>query len=117
MPKRWLCWIGAAVCSFGILQSGRAEERQRSFASADEAANALVTALRRQNEADWRAILGPEAEHVIELKGPAADQRQIQDFLALYDEKHATDEEVRGRAELNVGANDWPFSVPICAFW
>jgi hypothetical protein len=113
MPKRWLCWIGVAVCSLGILQSGRAEERQRSFASADEAANALVTALRGQDEVDWRAILGPEADHVIEFKGPDADQRQIQEFLALYDEKHATDEKVRGRAELNVGPDDWPFPIPI----
>jgi hypothetical protein len=113
MSNRWLCWIAAAICSVGILQSGRAEERQRSFASADQAANALVTALRERNEADWRAILGLEADHVIELRGPDADQRQIQDFLALYGEKHAIDEKVRGRAELNVGPNDWPLPIPI----
>src|SRR5689334_13178868 len=113
MPKRWLFWIGVAVCSLGMLQSARTEDRQRSFASADEAANALVTALREQNEADWRAILGPDADRVIELKGPDADQRQIQDFLALYDEKHAIDQKVRGRAELNVGPDDWPLPIPI----
>jgi Protein of unknown function (DUF2950) len=113
MPKRWLCWIGIAVCSLGILQLARAEDRQRSFASADEATNALVTALREHSEADWLAILGPEADHLIKLKGPDADQRQIQDFLALYDEKHAIARKERGCAELNVGPDDWPLPIPI----
>jgi len=113
MPKGSLWRLGVAVCLLGILQSARAEELQRSFASADEAASALVTALREQNEADWRAILGPDADRVIELKGSDADQRQIQDFLALYDEKHAVDQKVRGRAELNVGRDDWPLPIPI----
>jgi hypothetical protein len=113
MPKWWLCWIGVAVCSLGIVQSGRAEERQRSFASADEAANALVTALRRQDEAGWRAILGPAADHVIDLRGPYADQEQIVEFLALYDGKHAIDQKEAGRAELDVGPDDWPLPIPI----
>jgi len=113
MPKWWLCWIGVAVCSLGIVQSGRAEERQRSFASADEAANALVTALRRQDEAGWRAILGPAADRVIDLRGPYADQEQIVEFLALYDEKHVIDQKEAGRAELDVGPDDWPLPIPI----
>jgi hypothetical protein len=91
----------------------RAEDRQRSLASADEVANALVAALREHSEADWRAIHGPDADRVIELKGPDADQRQIRDFLALYDEKHAIDRKARGLAELNVDADDWPLPIPI----
>jgi len=113
MLKRWICWIGVAVCWLGALQTAPAEERQRSFTSADEAASALVTALREHNEADWRAILGPESDHVIDLKGPHADQQQLQDFLALYDEKHSIDRKVPGRAELNIGPDDWPLPIPI----
>ncbi len=45
--------IGAAVCWLVSLHSTGAEEYQRGFASADEAVNALVTALREHNEADW----------------------------------------------------------------
>jgi hypothetical protein len=77
MPKKWLCGIGIAVCWLGSLDAARAEEYQRGFASADEAVNALVIALREHNEANWRAILGPEADRLINLKGPSADQQQL----------------------------------------
>jgi hypothetical protein len=113
MPNRWLCWIGVAVCSLWFLQPARAEERQRSFASADEAATALVTALRQHDEADWRAILGPDADRVIGLEGASADQQQLREFLALYDKKHAIDRKVPGRAELDVGPDNWPLPIPI----
>jgi hypothetical protein len=47
------------------------------------------------------------------LKGLSADRQQLDEFLALYDEKHAIDQKVRGRAELYVGAKDWPLPIPI----
>jgi Protein of unknown function (DUF2950) len=96
MPKKWQCLIGIAICWLGGLQTACAEERQRSFASAHEAASAFVAALREHNEADWRAILGPEADRIVDLKPTDDDQRQIQDFLALYDEKHAIDQSGAG---------------------
>jgi hypothetical protein len=113
MPKRWLCGIGIAVCWLGSLDAARAEEYQRGFASADEAVNALVIALREHNEANWRAILGPEADRLINLKAPSADQQQREEFLALYDEKHAIDQKMPGRAELHVGPKEWPLPIPI----
>ena len=63
MQKSWLCLLWIIVCWLGIVEPARADEHrdQRNFASADEAANALVTALRKPDEADWHNILGPEA--------------------------------------------------------
>ena len=115
MQKSWLCLLWIAVCWLGIVEPTRADEhrRQRNFASADEAANALVAALRIQNEADWRNILGPEAERVLEASGSHADQEQVQQFISLYDEKHTIEEKVPGRAELVVGPDDWPLPIPI----
>ena len=111
----WRRTLWIAVCWFGIAQAAHAEapSSQRSFGSADEAAHALVTALREQNEAAWRAILGPKADRVIDLRAPYADQEQIVEFLALYDEKHAIDQKEARRAELHVGRNDWPLPIPI----
>ena len=69
VPKSWLCSILAAILWIGIAQAAptNAPEPQRSFASAEDAAKAFVAALRDNNKTDLRAILGPEADRVVEL--------------------------------------------------
>ena len=42
-----------------------------------------------------------------------ADRELHQRFVALYDEKHTIDQKSDGRAELDVGANDWPMPIPL----
>ena len=115
VPKSWLCSILAAILWIGIAQAAptNAPEPQRSFASAEDAAKAFVAALRDNNKTDLRAILGPEADRVVDSGDRYADQELHQRFVALYEEKHAIDEKVPGRAELNVGANDWPLPIPL----
>ena len=114
-PKSWLRAILAAILWTGIVQAApiNAPEPQRSFASAEDAAKAFVAALRDNNKTDLRAILGPEADRVVDSGDRYADQELHQRFVALYEEKHAIDEKVPGRAELNVGANDWPLPIPL----
>jgi len=61
------------------------------FASPEEAVAAFVAALRDGNEADLRAILGPEGDRVIDSGDRYADRELRERFVALYDEKHAID--------------------------
>ena len=113
--KTWPCSILAATLWLAVAQAApaNAPETQRSFASAEEAVSAFVTALRDHQEADLRAILGPEGDRVID-SGDRYDDRELhQRFVALYDEKHMIDEERPGRAELDVGPNDWPMPIPL----
>ena len=114
-PKSWLCSILAAILWTGIAQAApaNAPEPQRSFASAEDAAKAFVAALRDNKKADLRAMLGPEADRVINSGDWYGDQELHQHFVALYEEKHTIDEKVPGRAELNVGPNDWPLPIPL----
>jgi hypothetical protein len=113
MPKNWLCAMVAMGAWLGTAQAAPANvpEPQRSFASAEDAANALVAALRDNREADLRAILGPEADRVITSGDKHADQEHRERFVALFDEKHAIAEKEPGRAELNVGPDDWPLPI------
>ncbi len=74
---------------------------------------AFVAALRDGKEADLRAILGPEGDRVIDSGDRYADRELRQRFVALYNEKHAIDPKGPGRAELDVGANDWPMPIPL----
>jgi hypothetical protein len=86
---------------------------QRDFASAEEAATALVAALRDQKEADLRAILGPDADRLIDTGDPYNDREIQQRFVALFDQKHAIGQPSPGQAELDVGPDDWPLPIPI----
>nr|WP_294556330.1 DUF2950 domain-containing protein [uncultured Rhodopila sp.] len=88
---------------------------QRSFASAEDAVNAFVTALRNHREADLHAILGPEADRVLDSGDSYADDELHERFLALYDAKHSIEQKAPGQAELDAGPDDWPFPIPLIA--
>ena len=113
--KTWPCVILAAILWFTVAQAApaTAPEPQRNFASAEEAVSALVAALRDDKEADLRAILGPEGDRVIDSGDRYADRELHQRFVALYDEKHTIDQTSPGRAEVDVGPNDWPMPIPL----
>ena len=115
LPKSWLRQILAAVLCVGGAQAAppNAVQPQRSFATAEEAASAFVTALRDHNEAKLLDILGPDGDRVINSGDHYADSELHQRFLALYDEKHTIDQKEPGRAELDVGPNDWPMPIPL----
>jgi DUF2950 family protein len=116
MPRSWsyvilamaLLWLGAAQAP-----SVNAPRPQRSFASPEEAVAAFVAALRDHKEADLRAILGPDADRVLDSGDKYADRELHQRFVALYDEKHAINQKSPGRAELDVGPDDWPMPIPL----
>lgn len=106
--------VTVALC-FGTAAAmpASAAEPQRSFTSPEEAASALVDALRTHQETDLRAILGPDADRVINSGDRYADQELHQRFVALYDLKHGIDRTAPGQAELEVGADDWPLPIPL----
>jgi len=116
MPRSWsypilalaVLWLGAAQAP-----PASAPQPQRSFASPEEAVAAFVAALRDHNAADLHAILGPEGDRALDSGDKYADQELHNRFIALYDEKHTIDLKGPGRAELDVGPNDWPLPIPL----
>jgi hypothetical protein len=103
-----MLWLGVAQAA-----PANAPEPQRGFASPEEAVTAFVAAVRDHNEAELRAMLGPESERVIDSGDRYADRELHDRFVALYDEKHAIDLKGPARAELDVGPNDWPLPIPL----
>lgn len=114
-PKGWPLPILAALLSLTIAHRAPANlpEPQRSFASAQDAVAAFVTALRDNRQADLKAILGPEAGRVLASGDRYADRGLQRRFVALYDEKHTIEQKAPGHAELDVGPNDWPLPIPL----
>jgi hypothetical protein len=115
MPRSWLYTTLATALSVGIAQAPLSDPPapQRSFASAEDAVNAFVTALRNHREADLRAILGSEADRVLDSGDLYADEELHQRFLALYDAKHSIEQKGPGQAELDAGPDDWPLPIPL----
>jgi hypothetical protein len=125
MPAKRLCatlaaclWLG--ITPVALLQAASAPATpaetpapQRSFASAEDAVNAFIAALRDHREADLRAILGPHADRAIDSGDRYADRELQARFLALYDQKHAIRQAGPGQAELDAGPDDWPLPIPL----
>src|SRR5687768_11148526 len=91
------------------------EKKGRSFASAQEAANALIEAAEKYDEAALTAILGPNSYDIIHTGEPARDREVAQKFAEQARIKTSVKLQPKNprRAILEIGEDNWPFAVPI----
>ena len=88
---------------------------QKTFATAQEAANALVSAAETFDRAALKEILGPDADYLIAPGEPAQDREVALQFAAKAREKLSVvmDANTSSRATVVVGDLDWPLAIPI----
>jgi hypothetical protein len=88
---------------------------QKTFASAQQAADALVAAANDFNQNALVEIFGPSAENLVFSGEPVQDREHAEAFAAKAKEKTAVslDSKTGSRAFVVVGADEWPFPVPI----
>jgi hypothetical protein len=127
-----LLWIGGAVgwtclCApvFSVAQQPSAKEAPaataaavagpRSFDTPQQAADNLIDAAGKFDEAALIQIFGPGGEDVVFSGELAQDRKHAADFAAEAREKKSVsvDPKTGNRAFLLVGNEDWPFPVPI----
>jgi Protein of unknown function (DUF2950) len=87
--------------------------KQRVFRSPASAAAALVDAARSDDLKQMTAILGPGGEDVVSSGDPVADNNGREDFTKRYDQMHRLSYDDQGHVILYVGADNWPFPIPI----
>lgn len=87
----------------------------RTFDSPQAAVDALLDATDKYDVPALEAIFGPEGDDIIHTGEPARDKKTAADFVAKAREKKeiATNPQTPDRAVLVIGAEDWPFPVPI----
>jgi Protein of unknown function (DUF2950) len=86
---------------------------QKTFVSASEAVQALVTAARSGDPAQLQPLLGPQARELI-ASGNLGDAKQVlANFVKAYGQKHSISVEAQGIEYLQVGPGNWPFPFPI----
>jgi hypothetical protein len=101
-------YILCAAAIFAVSASAQ-ETGQRTFASAADASNALVRAVQTNNEQALESILG---KGVVSTDKEAARLERHQ-FAEKYNQMHRLIQEQDGVMVLYVGAENWPFPVPL----
>jgi hypothetical protein len=103
----------AAAAAFGAFAATPAPTQQRTFASADEAAQALAEAVRSGDAGKLLAVVGPSSKSWLFTGDQVSDRADWKRFLEGYDRKRAVAPEGDAKATLLVGEDDWPFPAPI----
>jgi Protein of unknown function (DUF2950) len=108
-------WIAAVALAAGIAAiSGAAQTSQKTFASPQEAAQALIDAAAANDTAAMLLIFGPAGKDIVQSGDAAADKESRQQFTALARQKLQVESDAdHDRATVIVGTDDWPLPVPI----
>jgi hypothetical protein len=84
-----------------------------SFATAKEAAEALVLALRKDDLLSLSALLGPDSGTVLSSGDEVQDNLDRDAFVAAYEKQHTLVDAASGKKLLLVGEQLWPLPVPL----
>ncbi len=107
--------VGRCLAGAAFLLVGTSAFAQEFFDSPDDAVASLVSAAKDGDKAKLLDILGPAGEDVISSGDDVADRNARDSFAAAYDEKHSLEREGDNKTILVLGADDWPFPIPLVA--
>ena len=86
---------------------------QKTYTSVEEASQALVEALKANDEAALLRILGPDGKEIISSGDPVEDKSNRAEFVEKYQKMHRLVMEPDGTTTLYIGAENWPTPIPL----
>jgi hypothetical protein len=86
---------------------------QKTFSSAEEASNALLTATQGNDEKAMLEILGPDGKQIVSSGDDIEDANSRANFVQKYQEMHRLAKDPDGSTILYIGAKNWPTPIPI----
>jgi hypothetical protein len=98
------------MCS-AALSFGQSSSRQ-TFPSAEKASTALFAAVQSDDEAAIARVVGGDKDLVSTGDG-LTDREERKQFLEKYQQMHRLVEEPDGTTQLYIGAENWPFPIPL----
>jgi len=105
--------IAVAIAVLLILAGASfAAAKQETFASAEEAVKALVSAARNNDDSGLLAIFGADGKDLIFSGDKVADKQRRKNFLAAYDEQNKLVPEGDSMI-LIIGKNEFPYPIPL----
>ena len=111
LPKLAVVAILLTVCF--PTRSTAQQPGQKTFSSAEEASNALVTAAQNNDEKAMLDILGPEGKQIVSSGDKTEDANGRANFVQRYQEMHRLVKEPDGTTILYIGAHNWPTPIPL----
>ncbi len=106
--------IAAIIFLSGTHSPSLAEQiQQKSFASPEEAVNALVAAVKADDKKEMLAILGSGGKELISSGDEVADKAGRERFLKAYDVMNRLEKESADKMILHIGKDDWSLPIPI----
>jgi len=115
-----LCAIGLASALVASEPAAKksaapAAPAQRTFATPDEAADALIAASASDDLSALKEIFGKDGEDLVVTADPVQDKNRAQEFSEKAREKKTVvpNGKEPTRAILQVGNEDWPMPIPI----
>jgi hypothetical protein len=100
-----------AIAAVALLTS--ASLAQQAYPSPEDAAAALAAAVKVGTTSGILKILGKDGQDIVESGDDVADAEARQRFLSAYDAKHSVKAEGNKKATLILGADDFPFPIPL----
>ena len=86
---------------------------QKTYASPEEASNALFAAAQKNDEAALLEVLGKEGKSIIESGDPKQDEAMRANFVEKFQAMHRLVEEPDATTTLYIGAENWPTPIPL----
>jgi hypothetical protein len=108
MSPPWLALVALCVGT-------AAGQPQRTFDTAQSAADALIAAIQREDIPSVLEIFGPGGQDLVQSGDPVQDRNLRLAFVSMALDKKSVvvDPQNKDRAILSVGDQDWPLPVPI----
>jgi Protein of unknown function (DUF2950) len=105
--------IGAlALCIMAPLATA-GTSAQESFESPEAGVNALVEAVKANDQRMLRSILGPHSKKLVSSGDEIADAQNREAFIKAYSEANKIALESDTHATLMIGNDEWPMPIPL----
>jgi hypothetical protein len=107
--------VSVTVCRGQAGKSGSASdiETQATFATPEEAGEALQTAARSRDEATLVRILGPDSKEILNSGDAQEDEVALASFVTKYDRMNRWVTMTDGNRILYIGADNYPYPIPL----
>lgn len=104
--------VFSAVFLCGSLGNHAAAAQQRLFATAEAAVEALVSAVKANDDKELLAIFGDAGKELIASGDPVDDRQRRELFSRTFEQKNRLVRE-GAKMVLVIGEKEWPFPVPV----
>jgi hypothetical protein len=112
-PTRSLARLALLTAAIFAFAAASVASAQQPFKTAEEAADALVSAARTGDRKRLLTVLGRDGADIVSSGDAVADASARNRVVEAYDAKHQVVMEGADKAVLIIGREDWPFPIPL----